>query len=67
MSDHFVMIVGTRKLEIRKQLESGSKLSEIQNQLLVSTKTPSEFWVDSRVMLQKHGGYNLFLARPVGK
>lgn len=65
--DHFAMIVGTREVRVRKEMDSGTKFASIEREVLIScssTRTPAEEWVEVGEMLRTRGGYNVFLVRP---
>lgn len=62
MIDHWVMIVGARRVEV--PIEHGARIDQ---ELLLSnssTKCPSEEWVGVHEFLGSWGGFNVLLARP---
>lgn len=65
--DHWVLLVGVRERWVPMPADRGGGAT-IEHEVLVSCssrKTPDEEWVDAGEFLQKRGGFNALLARPI--
>lgn len=64
-TDHSILLCGVRD---RKEpvFHNEKKIADkVIQEVLVSCSSKGEYWIDARDLLERHGGFNVLLARPV--
>lgn len=66
-TDHSVLLCGVREREEPVIVEGKKLANKIIQELLVSCSSKGDYWVEVNEFLERSGGFNVLLARPVSQ